>query len=86
MIHDMKEVNIREKNGMVNKCRHQEGILTLSKLAFLSTGDSTQYSTSFRVNNITTLSFTQNHNGTRQNKMNGLNPGYLETGTELTVA
>lgn len=46
MIHNMEEVNIRERTGMVNKCRHQKGFWTLSKLVFLSTGDSTQYSTS----------------------------------------
>jgi len=25
MIHNIEEVNIRERNGMVNKCRHQKG-------------------------------------------------------------
>ena len=64
MIHNIEEVNIRERNDMVNKCRHQKGIWTLRKLAFLSTGDNTQYSTSFTVNTTMTLSFTQNHIGT----------------------
>lgn len=26
MIHNMEEVNIRDRNGIVNKCRHQRGI------------------------------------------------------------
>lgn len=26
MIHNMEEVNIRDRNDMVNKCRHQKGV------------------------------------------------------------
>lgn len=29
MIHNIEEVNIRERNGMVNKCRHQKGFWTV---------------------------------------------------------
>lgn len=92
MIHNIEEVNSRERNGMLNKCGHYKGIWTLSKKASLSTQDGTHYSSSFIVNNTKTLSFSKqkktNWHVIKQNKCTGyvLIPDFFGKSLLQTVA
>lgn len=51
MIHNMKEVNIRERDGVVNKCRHQKDLSTVytqqERLQYIN-NDSLTHTKSYR--------------------------------------